>query len=375
MRKYDYTGKKVYMGIDVHKKTYACVSVCEGKIVKKDTMSASPLSLIAYIENHFSGALIETAYEAGFSGFHLHRQLSEAGIKNHVVHVGSIEIASRDKVKTDKRDAKKIAIQLAAGRLKNIYIPSLEQEAKRGASRLRDNIVKLRHQVGQKIKALLFTQGLIDSEDDTGLSKKWLNAKMAQVEKLNYPIGYYYAVKRYAEQWLKFTEDLLVIKDELLAMQSEEELVLLSIYKSVPGIGDISALRLKDELGDMNQFANEKKLFNYLGFTPIEYSSGEHLRQGHMSRQGRSVLRHIFIEAAWVAIYKDPSLMEIFQRIAKTRGGKRAIVGIARRLAGRVRTCIQKGVFYEIKSLQKKDVNDKCPIMRDLAAIPVASRE
>ncbi len=373
MRKYDYTGKRVYMGIDVHKKTYACVSVCEEKIVKKDTMSANPSSLIAYIKNHFLNAIIETAYEAGFSGFHLHRQLTEAGIKNHVVHVGSIEVASRDKVKTDKRDAKKIAVQLAAGRLKSIYVPSLEQEAKRSATRLRDSFVKLRHQVGQKIKSLLFTQGLISGEDDTVLSKKWLNKKVAQVKQLDYPTGYYYAIKRYAEQWLMFTDDLKAIKKELLAMQSEKELVLLSLYKSVPGIGDINALRLKDELGDMSQFTNEKKLFSYLGFTPVEYSSGENIRQGHMSRQGRSVLRHIFIEAAWIAIYKDHSLLAVFQRIAKNRGGKRAIIGVARRLAGRVRTCVQNGVFYEIKSLQEKDVNDKQPNVRDLVAIPVAS--
>ncbi len=141
MGKYDYTGKRVFMGIDVHKKTYSCVSVCEGHVVKKDTMPADPQILTTYIKNNFSGAQLETAYEAGFSGFHLHRQLTATEIKNYVIHPGSIEVASRDRVKTDKRDAKKIAIQLAAGRLKCIYIPTLEEEAKRSASRLRSNIV------------------------------------------------------------------------------------------------------------------------------------------------------------------------------------------------------------------------------------------
>jgi|CXWL01.1.fsa_nt_gi transposase len=373
MGKYDYTGKKVYMGIDVHKKTYACVSICEGNVVKKDTMPAEPSVVIAYIKNHFSNAIIETAYEAGFSGFHLHRQLINAEIKNHVVHAGSIEVASRDRVKTDKRDAKKIATQLAAGRLSGIYVPSLEQEAKRSASRLRDSIVKLRHQVGQKIKSLLFTQGLISGEDDTILSKKWLIKKMTEVQQLGYPEGYYYTIKQYSEQWLRFTEDLKKIKNELLAMQSEKEQMLLSLYKSAPGVGDITALKLKDELGDMTQFSNEKKLFNYLGFTPVEYSSGENIRQGHMSRQGRAVLRHIFVESAWVAIKKDPTLMEVYQRIAKTRGAKRAIVGVARRLAGRLRACVQNGVFYEIKPLQEQEADVKHQVMRDPVAVPVDS--
>lgn len=352
MGKYDYRGKIVYMGIDVHKKTYACVSTCEGKIVKKDTMPAQPQALISYIKNNFSGAQIETAYEAGFSGFHLHRQLMVAGIKNHVVHPGSIEVASRDRVKTDKRDAKKIAVQLSSGRLKCIYIPSLEQEAKRSATRLRNNIVKLKHQVGQKIKALLFTQGLINPDDDTVISKKWVKKIVKQVEELNLPTGYYYTIKRYAEYWQRFCEDLKKIEQEILAMQTEKEQALLLIYKSAPGVADITALKLKDELGDMTHFSSEKKLFNYLGFTPVEYSSGEHVRQGHISRQGRAVLRHIFVESAWVAIRKDPQLMEVYQRISKNRGGKKAIVGVARRLAGRLRSCIKNGELYEIRSLQ-----------------------
>lgn len=348
MGKYDYSGKRVYMGIDVHKKTYACVSVCDGEVVKKDTMPAEPAVLISYIQNTFLNGEVLTAYEAGFSGFHLHRELKKAGIRNLVIHPGSIEVASRDRVKTDKRDAKKIAVQLAAGRLRCIYIPTLEQEAKRSMTRLRDNIVRLRHKVGQKFKSLLFTQGLIKGDDDTVICKKWLKTKLIEV-KQSLPIEFCYTLEHYAEQWLRFTDDLDKIKKDLLAMQSENEQSLLLIYKSAPGVGDITALKLKDELGDMQQFSNEKQLFSYLGFTPVEYSSGEHVRQGHMSRQGRGVLRHIFIESAWVAIKKDPQLMEIYQRTASIRGGKRAIVGIARRLAGRLRSCVRLGTLYEIK--------------------------
>ncbi len=82
MYKYDYTGKTIYMGIDVHKKTYSCVSICEGEVIKRDTMPAKPEVLLSYIHNHFQGAEVKTAYEAGFSGFHLHRFLLSHGIKN-----------------------------------------------------------------------------------------------------------------------------------------------------------------------------------------------------------------------------------------------------------------------------------------------------
>lgn len=222
---------------------------------------------------------------------------------------------------------------------------------KRTVTRLRDNIVKLRIQVGLKIKALLFTQGLIKHNDDKVINKKWLNKKLEEVQKLNYPSGLLYTFNHYMQQWLKFTKDLQIIKKDLLAMQTEEEHKLLSIYKSVPGIADITALKLKDELGNMGHFANEKKLFNYLGLTPIEYSSGENVRYGHISRQGRSSLRCILVEVSWTAIKEDPNLMKIYTRIKNTRGAKKAIVAIAMKLSDRLRTCIKKGVCYEIKSL------------------------
>jgi transposase len=129
MKHYDYTGKVIYVGIDVHKKTYSCVSICEGQVMKRDTMPASPEVLLNYLKNRFSVAeKIMTAYEAGFSGFYLHRYLVTNGINNIVVHPGAIEVSSRDRVKTDKRDALKIATQLAAGRLRGIFIPSQERE-------------------------------------------------------------------------------------------------------------------------------------------------------------------------------------------------------------------------------------------------------
>ena len=94
----NYTGKKVYLGIDVHKKTYAVTAVCEGQVAKKDTMAADPIRLISYCQKYFPGAQIESAYETGFCGFYLHRRLEEQGIKNKIVHAAGIEVAVRDKV-------------------------------------------------------------------------------------------------------------------------------------------------------------------------------------------------------------------------------------------------------------------------------------
>ena len=352
--KKDYTGKIVYMGIDVHKKTYCCVSMCEGEVVKRDTMPASPEGLLTYMTKFFPGAKIKSAYEAGFLGFHLHRYLTQNGINNIVVHPASIEVSSRDRVKTDKRDALKIVSQLSAKRLRGIHVPSIEQEAKRHVSRLRVKFWQSRTRVGAQLKSLLFTQGLMNANDNTRISQKWITQKLLEIEKGNYPEDFYYTVKKYAEEWESLTEKMKEIKEQL-KIQAKSEIDIHQIYESVPGIGLIHARQLANELGDMNQFRNEKKLFSYTGLTPSEHSSGEHVRHGHITRQGRSVLRKILIEAAWVAITKDPSLREVYDRLAH-RGGKRAIVGVARRLVGRIRSCLLNDKLYEIPTPKKGNV-------------------
>lgn len=349
--KRDYTGKMVYMGIDVHKKTYCCVSVCDGEVVKRDTMPSDPEGLLAYIHKFFPGAKVQTAYEAGFSGFPLHRYLVNNGINNIVVHAASIEVSARDRVKTDKRDALKIAVQLSTHRLKGIFVPSLEQESQRNISRLRMNFCKLRQQVGARFKSLLFTQGLIESNDDKALTRKFIKQKLLEIENGNYHKDFYYSAQKYAKEWEDLTEKMKEIREQL-KIQAEDAGSIQAIYESVPGIGLIHSRELANELGDMRQFRNEKKLFSYTGLTPSEHSSGEHVHQGHISRQGRSVLRKILVEASWVAITKDPSLREVYDRLSH-RGGKRAIVGVARRLIGRIRSCLLNGILYEIK--QKKE--------------------
>lgn len=363
--KIDYEEKIVYMGIDVHKKTYCCVSICEGEIVKRDTLSSNPEGLLNYMNKFFPGAKIKSAYEAGFAGFHLHRYLIKNEINNIVVHPASIEVSSRDRVKTDKRDALKIATQLSANRLRGIYVPSLEQEGKRTISRLRTNFKKSRTRVGTQFKSLLFTQGLIEATHTTVISQKWITQKLSEIEKGAYPDDFYYSAKKYAEEWKHLTSQIKEI-EEHLKDQAERDKNIQHIYESVPGIGLIHGRQLVNELGDMKQFHNEKQLFSYTGLTPSEFSSGEHVRQGHITRQGRSVLRHILVEASWVAITKDSELREVYENISRRKGGKRAIVGVARRLVGRIRSCLKNGKCYNIEHNKKKEENHDVDAKNDI---------
>ena len=346
--KYDYTGKTIYVGIDVHKNSYSVVVTSDKVVVKRDRLVASPTDLVCYLKNNFNGAKINTAYEAGFSGFHLHRCLMAHDINSIVVHPASIEIAARERVKTDKRDALKISAQLADGKLRCVNIPDEKQEANRRITRLRSSLMEDRARYGNRIKALLFQHGLIPANDDTIVSKKWIDSILVKLKKENSSEGLKYAVQGYSDQWTTITTKVKEI-DKELAKQAKSESKIDEIYRSVPGIGPLSARILANELGDMKQFSGEKKLFSFTGLTPMEYSSGDKKCLGCISRQGRPVLRKILVEAAWVAIKKDPNLTNIFEIIAKRAGKKRAIVAVARRLIGRIRSCIKKGEKYKIE--------------------------
>ncbi len=345
---YDYSGKDVYVGIDVHKKSYTIYCICNRERMKSWTMRASPSDLIEQLQRFFKGSRLHTVYEAGFSGYALHRALEKAGINNIVVNPGSVETASRDKVKTDKRDAKKLAEQLSDHRLSCIYIPGEEEERSRLLTRLRATIVKDRGRIACRIKSKLFQFGLDEGLiNDTTTSEKWI--KNLQKIKEDFPCELKYTINYLCDQWLKFTSDLKEMNKEIAQQSKSNERLtgLEKIYKSVPGIGNVSSKELSRELGTLSQFSSNKHAYSYVGLTPSESSSGEKRRRGGISHCGRPRLRHLLIEVAWRYVAKDAEMAAKFSELAHRRGKKRAIVGIARILVGRLRYCLMNGVVYQ----------------------------
>jgi transposase len=342
-RHLSYIGRIVYVGVDVHKETYTVTCVCNKQIVKTATVQADPAGLAASLLRWFPGATLYSAYEAGFSAFVLHRALTTAGITNIVVNPASVAVAANDKVKTDRRDAKKLAIDLADGRLRGIYVPTEEEELARLLPRTRAQIVEHRATIARQIKAKLHQFGLLAPSSRRMISNRYLR----EIAAWSLPPDLRVSLTLLAEQWRFATRQLIEIR-RLLREQAAAQAELEKVYRSVPGIGAVVARTLATELGDMTRFANERALFSYTGLTPSEYSSGPSVRRGHISRQGSGRVRHLLIETAWRALPRDKVLQDIFDRIAATRGKKRAIVAIARRLTGRIRACFRQGTTYAV---------------------------
>lgn len=349
----DYTGKTVFVGMDVHKKTYSVTAICDGVIVKRDTLKAEPESLISYLKKRFGSGKIKTAYEAGFCGFHLHRTLEAAGIENIVVHAAGIE-TSNSRVKTDKRDSLKIAIHLSEGKLRSVYIPTVEQEDRRTVTRLRDTFCRERSRIGNQIKSLLYLNGLIPADNKKKVSPAWIKG----LSQFKMTPGVRFSIEKFAAMWLDFDAKIKEIDLEI-KKQAAKDSSIDGMYQSASGIGPTSARVLANELGNLQQFKNEGQLFSYIGLTPTEHSSGEHTRQGHITKQGKPIVRKILVQAAWVAIRHDKELQAIYERIAAKSGAKRAIIAVARRLVGRLRACFRTGELYRVQKVERPTLKFK----------------
>lgn len=145
-----------------------------------------------------------------------------------------------------------------------------------------------------------------------------------------------------------YRETNLQIKslEKQMTEQAAKEDHIEKIYRSAPGIGPIYST-FANELGDMSQFKSERALFGFLGMTPTESSSGEKVRRGNITKMGPRSLRYIIVEGAWRAISIDANLRKFYDDLKVRRGANRAIVAVARKLMGRIRSCFRQNCEYK----------------------------
>jgi len=350
-RKKSMIGKIAFVGIDVHAKTYKVSVVVDGEVFKGWTCPADSKVLIESLNRVCEGAeSIKVVYEAGFAGFVLCRDLERAGFGTIVVNPSSIEVAANDRVKTDKKDAKKLALHLFQGRLKGIKIPSESEELGRQAHRARSQLVSARKRVMNQIRARLRLFGLLGCEDQAVLRESKVNECLE-----NCPEDLKVVIEAELCVWRTLNEQIGNLNAEM-KKQSKAPKALDELYQSIPGIGPIGSRILSSELGDMSQFKNERALASFVGLTPTEHSSGESMRKGHISRQGSSRLRGMLVEAAWTAIQRDPILRQYYSQLSVRTGAKRAIVAVARKLLLRARALAKTGEVYRLPVIQSEQL-------------------
>jgi transposase len=163
--------------------------------------------------------------------------------------------------------------------------------------------------------------------------------------------GFKKEIGTYLTNWELHTKQINKLNRDIKCLSESSELD--KYYRSVPGIGLLTARVLTVELGDMSRFKNVKQLYSYIGLTPSEFSSGDQRYLGRISKEGKPIIRAMLIQSAWKAIKEDKRLSPIYKELKHRKGGKRAIVAIARRLAGIARSCAKNGSLYKMPEVKE----------------------
>jgi len=325
----------VYVGVDLHQKSWHVTAVTEQEEELFSGTIAPRWEALRRMLGRYAGQRVHVVYEAGYFGFWLYDEVQRYGAQCTVTPPTLIPMEYGNRVKTDRRDSRKLARLLAKGMLKAVWVPSPEERHHRQVIRRRRQLVRDRVRTQNRIKAELRFYG-IDLCSPVG---KWPQVYVENLRRLRFP-----------DPWMQESFERLLETYTFLSEQVDRQTRVLKalsetdryrervkLLRTIPGIGILAAMEILLELGDITRFSRGDKLAAYVGLTPSQYSSGEKVRMGRICRAGKGSLRGTLVEAGWRLIGKDLAMREKYDRIKAHAGGKRAIVAIARMILLRVR--------------------------------------
>ena len=353
-------GTTRYLGLDVHKATItvAVAEATSGPSTVFGTIANEVGAVRRMVKQLGREAKLVAAYEAGPTGYALHRELSRLGVECMVVAPGLIPIRPGDRrVKTDTRDALGLARLLRSGDLTPIWVPDSEHEALRDLVRARydakDDLRRARH----RLSKFLLRQGICPPAGIKAWSARyytWLRQLKLDQVAAQVVFEEYLGVEQGANERVRRLEAAL----RQCAEQSPQ-LPLMAALQVLRGIAFLSAVTIVAEVGDFRRFTNAPGFMCFTGLVTSEYSSGTSRRQGGITRAGNRYLRHVLVQAAHNARYAPnpqgavkrrldgapPDLVELaleaqrrlharYRHLDRRIGRPKAVTAVARELAG-----------------------------------------
>jgi transposase len=288
-----------YIGLDVHKDTIVIAIADEGRNMASvwKTIQYDEVRLLKSLKLlQRSDKTLKVCYEAGPTGYGIHRRLTEAGIDCQVVAPSLIPTRAGNRVKTDHRDARQLAQFHRSGDLTPIYVPDESVEALRDLERAREDAKRsetvTRHQLSKFL--------LRHSRRYTG-GNHWTCRHLAWVRSQKFS---HEAQKRVLCDYIKAMEDAServkqLDKDIDALVWTTAVAPLVRALMALRGVSLITATTIAAEIGDMKRFSTASKFMAYLGLVPSEHSSGKTQRRGGITRTGNSRVRRLMVESAW----------------------------------------------------------------------------
>lgn len=338
---------KLYIGIDIHKRSWKVHCSTDLFAGKSFSMKPFPEELYAYVIKHYPDYKVTTAYEAGCCGYKAHRCFESYGWQSIVVNPADIHRKGKERfTKTDQIDAQLISRELKDGRLSGIVVPDKEREELRSLFRRRNDLVKDYRRIKSLIKMQLLYYGIdIPQEYD---NDHWSHKFRDWIDNLefNYATGKE-SLKSKMRSFRFIDNELREVSNELRAYCRKHYKKDYYLLKSIPGIGGIVACGILSELGDLKRFNSLKHLAGYVGIAPGVHQSGANYKTMGMNPRAHRIIRSYFIEASWQAIRTDP-VMQTYYRKHLGKDTKKIVIKVARKLLSRTLAVIKTEIPYEI---------------------------
>lgn len=334
-----------YVGLDVHKDTVAIAVAKAGRgMAVRDLgeMEHDVPRVVRRIRELGELGTVHVAYEAGPTGFGLQRAFTAAGIPCIMVAPSKTPIISGDRVKTDRRDAAKLARFSCMGVLVPVTPPDEEVEALRDVLRAREDVVFAQRRARQQLSSFLLRHDRKWTEKSAWTQKhmQWIRsqrfASEAQQQVLE---DYAQEVERQTQRLAEATERV-----ETLARKTKPCALLYQWLQSMRGVGPIVAATVVAELGDLRRFATASRLMSYVGLVPSERSSGPKVTRGSITKAGNPHVRWKLIESAWHCQHRPALTTRLLRR---SEGVPQAVRDIAwnaqKRLHKRYWSMVERG--------------------------------
>lgn len=352
----------IYIGMDVHTTNYtlAAYDICDQKTFAQIQVEPDYLNILKYIQGlnkrHSENTEFICGYEAGYLGYSLYHNLTNAGVKCVIMAPSTMPALNGKRIKTDKRDAVNISKCLAYGTYSAVHVPSKQDEAVKEFIRMRDDQASVVKKHKQQILAFCGRHNKVFEKSSwTNAHISWLKSLKFDHSILNETFQEYLAMYFMATERLERLDKRIV---ELSQSDTYKEDVSKLICFS--GIKHHTALSLRVEISDFNRFPDANSFASFLGLVPGERSSSDSVHRGGITKAGNSHLRRLIIESVQgynrgAVGYKSKLLK------ARQAGAPQEIVSYADRALIRL-----KKKYYRLQTRTKSNVA-KVAVARELA--------